>query len=66
MKIKEVLSSNRNDFTATMVCEGCEHEQKLSTGYDDDPYHKFVIPNQKCDACGKCRNDLVAELKDLK
>lgn len=57
MKIKKMLSQHRRDFTATMVCEHCAHEQKLSGGYDDAYYHNSVIPNMTCDSCGKKAND---------
>lgn len=54
MKIQQILSQHRRDFTATLVCENCNNIQKLSSGYDDDFYHNNVIPAIKCDACGEC------------
>lgn len=53
MKIKEIISQHRRDFTATMVCEGCGHEERNNRGYDDRYYHDNVIPNMKCGSCGK-------------
>lgn len=53
MKIKKILSQHRRDFTATLECEHCGHEQHLSSGYDDDHYHRNVIPNLPCGACGE-------------
>jgi len=53
MKIKTIVSQHRRDFSATLVCEHCEHEQKLSNGYDDENFHKNVIPAIKCDECGE-------------
>ena len=53
MKIKKILSQHRRDFSATLVCEHCENEQKLNSGYDDDNYHRNVIPKIKCDVCKK-------------
>jgi primosomal protein N' len=58
MKIKEMISQNRRDFSATMECEECGHTFTLTTGYDDRYYHDEVIPNMKCPKCGKSRNDL--------
>lgn len=58
MKIKEIISQHRRDFTAIIKCEGCNHEEKLSSGYDDSFYHNKVIPNIKCKNCGKSRVDL--------
>ena len=50
MKIKEVTHQHRRDFTATLVCENCGKEKKDHNGYDDDNYHRNVIPNIKCPA----------------
>ena len=58
MKIKQITNQNRRDFNADMVCEGCGNEKKLIGGYDDRNYHDNVIPNRKCEKCGKSRNDL--------
>ena len=47
------------DFAATLVCEECEAEEELKPlGYDDDNYHRKVIPRFKCPGCGKSRNEL--------
>jgi len=52
MKIKEIISQNRRDFTAKMICEHCGVEHLNKYGYDDDNYHRNVIPAMKCGACG--------------
>ena len=52
MKIKKIVSQSRRDFSAIMVCEHCDHEQNLTSGYDDDNYHRNVIPKMKCNSCG--------------
>lgn len=52
MKIKEILSQNRRDFRAIYICESCGDE-KEGSGYDDANFHDNVIPNMKCDKCGK-------------
>lgn len=57
MKIKKVLGQNRNDFTAIMVCEFCDHEWKNERGYDDQYYHTVVIPGMVCENCGDCTGD---------
>ncbi len=57
MKIKKILSQHRRDFTATLICEHCSAEEKLNSGYDDANYHANVIPNFKCNACGKTAGD---------
>ncbi len=52
MKIKKIISQNRRDFWAIYECEHCKHEEKGS-GYDDQNFHKNIIPSMKCAACGK-------------
>jgi hypothetical protein len=52
MKITKILTQHRRDFTAQTVCEHCGHEQKIE-GYDDDNFHRNVVPNIKCNACAK-------------
>lgn len=52
MRIKEIISQHRRDFTAIYECEHCGHEEK-SHGYDDDNYHRNVIPAKHCGSCGK-------------
>lgn len=64
MRIIERLSQHRNDFTALMICEHCAHEQKLSSGYDDDFYHRRVIPAMTCKDCGKNRAGEVPTVKN--
>ena len=47
-----MLQQHRRDFTAIYKCEHCKHEIQ-SNGYDDTNFHKNVIPNFKCEKCGK-------------
>ena len=56
MKIKNILSQSRRDFTAVYVCEHCGHEEKGS-GYDDTFFHNSVIPKMKCKKCGKTADE---------
>ena len=56
MKIKEIVSQNRRDFTAIYECEHCG-ATKRSTGYDDGNFHTNVIPAMKCAACEKTAAD---------
>lgn len=53
MKIKTILTQHRRDFTATLECEHCGNEDRLVCGYDDDNFHRNVIPMIKCSKCGK-------------
>ena len=53
MKIKKITSQYRRDFKAILECEHCGKTQDLKYGYDDDRFHRNVIPTIKCDSCGK-------------
>lgn len=57
MKIKKLLSQNRRDFYALYECENCGDVIE-KYGYDDRNFHDNVIPNMKCNKCGKSRNEL--------
>ncbi len=57
MKIEKVISQHRRDFEAVYKCENCGYTKKRR-GYDDRNFHDNVVPNMKCDECGKSRNDL--------
>ena len=52
MKIKEITSQSRRDFRAVYICEHCGHTRE-GHGYDDTNFHQNVIPNMKCEKCGK-------------
>jgi ribosomal protein L37AE/L43A len=56
MKIKEITEQSRRDFTAIYVCEHCNTEEK-GYGYDDDNFHRNVIPRMPCKKCGKTANE---------
>ena len=52
MRIKKIESQSRRDFYAIYGCEHCGHEKRCS-GYDDDNFHRNVIPAMECEKCGK-------------
>lgn len=52
MKIKQIKSQNRRDFTAIYECEHCGNTVE-GGGYDDSYFHQNVIPNMACEKCGK-------------
>lgn len=52
MRIKAIISQHRRDFTADYECEHCNHVVRMD-GYDDDNFHRNVIPNMVCKECGK-------------
>lgn len=53
MKILKIISQHRRDFHADMECEHCGHIEKNVSGYDDDNFHRNVIPKMKCKKCEK-------------
>lgn len=52
MKIKQITSQHRRDFTAIYECQHCGDEERAS-GYDDANFHQNVIPNMECGKCGQ-------------
>ena len=52
MKIVEIVNQNRRDFQAIFECEHCG-KQMTRGGYDDDNFHRNVVPKMICDECGK-------------
>jgi len=56
MKIKEIVSQHRRDFTAIYICEHCGGEEP-GEGYDDDIFHQSVIPTMVCKKCDKTAPD---------
>jgi len=64
MKIQQITSQHRRDFHAIYECEGCGTTEDGS-GYDDGYFHQSVIPEMKCDNCGKTSNDLGVDYRPL-
>jgi hypothetical protein len=56
MRIKEIKSQMRRDFTAIYECEHCKNEVEGS-GYDDSYFHQTVIPDIECRKCKKKSSD---------
>ncbi len=52
MKIKEITSQSRRDFSAIYECEHCGWT-KRGNGYDDTNFHANVIPGMVCGFCAK-------------
>lgn len=52
MRIKEIVSQHRRDFTAIYECEHCG-ATKEGYGYDDTTFHLNVIPKMTCPRCGE-------------
>jgi len=56
MKIKKIIHQNSREFKSIYECENCGFEEVYS-GYDDANYHENVVPNMKCENCGKVAPD---------
>ena len=52
MHIKEMISQHRRDFWAIFQCEYCCFEFTCR-GYDDERFHKQVLPSWSCPDCDK-------------
>ena len=52
MRIEEIITQNRRDFKARYICENCGDTTE-DWGYDDDNFHKNVIPVMVCENCGE-------------
>jgi len=65
MKIKQMLSQHRRDFRADYECEGCGHVEPNAMGYDDANFHQNVIPDMKCESCGKSATEIGADVRPL-
>jgi ribosomal protein L37AE/L43A len=50
--IKEITNQSRRDLQVIFKCEHCG-EEKEGRGYDDDFFHKEVVPNKECESCGE-------------
>lgn len=51
MKIKEITDRIKNDIYGILECEHCGATRKF-VGYDDENYHKNVLPEFYCMKCG--------------
>lgn len=56
MRIKKILSQHRRDFQAIYECDHCGDTVE-STGYDDDHFHRHVVPLMVCEKCGEKAGD---------
>lgn len=65
MFIRKINSQHRRDFRADFECEGCGYIDKNKSGYDDEYYHKSVVPKLVCPNCGKSAIDLGTDYRPL-
>lgn len=53
MRIIEITHQHRRDFVADFQCEHCGRVVRNMQGYDDDHFHRNVIPTIPCPDCRK-------------
>lgn len=56
MRIKRITSQDRRDFQAIFECEHC-HYTVDRWGYDDENFHRNVIPSWVCGKCAKTASE---------
>ena len=65
MKVIKRHNQSRRDLTIDVECEGCGHKETIGSAYDDRNYWDNVVPNFKCEKCGKSSKDLGAEIQPI-
>jgi predicted RNA-binding Zn-ribbon protein involved in translation (DUF1610 family) len=64
MKINKITHQHRRDFQAIYECEACGHKCE-GRGYDDDNFHRNVIPTMRCPQCGETSASCGADYRPL-
>jgi transcription elongation factor Elf1 len=64
MRIKRFVWQYRRDFKAIYECPFCGNAEEGS-GYDDEFFHRNVIPKMRCGKCGKTELDEGADYRPL-
>ncbi len=65
MRIIKIVSQHRRDLFIDLECEGCGSIFLKESGYDDCKFHREILPNKKCESCGKSSNDLGIDYRPL-
>jgi hypothetical protein len=63
MYVESMTRRIKNNYQGWLRCFGCNHRQFLGDGYADRFFAYEVIPNRKCDNCGKSEVDLINEME---
>jgi len=63
MKVLSIYNQMRRDCWCDLECEGCGEKKTYKSAYDDRNFWDNVVPNWKCDKCGKSTNDLDVKIK---
>jgi hypothetical protein len=65
MKVLKIYNQNRRDCYCDLECESCGNKVTDKYAYDDDNFWVNVIPNSKCQMCGKSTKDLGIEPESI-
>ena len=58
MRVLRIYNQNRRDCHVDLECENCGKKVTDKDGYDDRNFWDNVIPDYKCDKCGRSTNSL--------
>jgi hypothetical protein len=58
MKLLKTRDQHRRDCWIDVECEACKAVETNLSAYDDRNYWDNVLPNMKCNNCGKSTIDL--------
>jgi hypothetical protein len=61
MKVIRRFDQYRRDLRIDLECEGCGAKELNCSAYDDRNFWDNVIPDKKCENCGKSTKDLGGE-----
>ena len=65
MKVVKRYNQNRRDLSIDMECEDCGAKDTYNSAYDDRNFWDNVVPDFKCEVCGKSSNDLGVEIEGI-
>lgn len=65
MKVIKRYNQHRRDLWIDMVCENCGEQATYKGAYDDSNFWVNVVPNFKCNHCGKSSKDMGLEPEDI-
>lgn len=65
MKVTKRYNQYRRDLSIDMECENCGAADTYNRAYDDSNFWVNVVPDFKCNECGKSSNDLGLKPADV-
>lgn len=64
MKVTKRYNQYRRDLDIDIECQNCGHKEIGIGAYDDLNFWENVVPNFKCEKCGKSTKDLGLDIGD--